>query len=451
MYAYDGLARLSQVLYPGLSSLGNGLVGQFYTYQGQNLTQIGDQQPNSITLHQYTYDSSWRRTVDNVYAEEKTTYTYTGGGSLVQTMKIEPLAGTAGTTQTISYGYDSLGRVQGMQWGWTPNLPFVFDYHPNGQYSRITYPNGQSRVFSDDNQGRLTTLTNKDTAGNVLASFDYGYDYDWAAGASTMLGQRTSATVAAVAGTNLEIGLTKYQYDARYQLARVDRPVAGYDTWTYDAIGNRTSSRTATYAYYQNGQNPLNGQRLRSLSGSPNLVYDPAGNLTGYVTSPNTYVWDFAGRLTSAAGTSYTYDYQGRRRSVTAGNLTTRYISLGIHTVGERNTTTGVSTDYLFGPGIDEPLAKRTANGAISYYGVDALDSVVLVTDANGTVTDSSSYDPWGTRGGGSSELFGYTGRETGGPFWFYRARYYDPSTGRFLSEDPIHEFLPIVGGGVYD
>jgi RHS repeat-associated protein len=106
--------------------------------------------------------------------------------------------------------------------------------------------------------------------------------------------------------------------------------------------------------------------------------------------------------------------------------------------VGERNTIQGISTDYVFGPGIDEPLAKRTANGAVSYYGADALGSVVLVTDTNGTVTDSASYDPWGTRGGSSTELFGYTGRETAGPFWFNRARNYDPSTGRFMSEDPL-------------
>ncbi len=155
------------------------------------------------------------------------------------------------------------------------------------------------------------------------------------------------------------------------------------------------------------------------------------------MTSPNMYTWDYAGRLTSALGNSFTYDYLGRRTTSAVGNTTTRYISFEQHTVSERNTTLGVSTDYVFGPGIDEPLAKRTADGAISYYGADGLGSVVLVTDANASVTGSAAYDPWGTRGGGS-ELFGYTGRESGGPFWFYRARYYDSGSGRFISEDPI-------------
>src|SRR5439155_17850873 len=108
------------------------------------------------------------------------------------------------------------------------------------------------------------------------------------------------------------------------------------------------------------------------------------------------------------------------------------------HTVGERNTTAGVTTDYLFGPAIDEPLAKHTQNGAVSYYGADGLESIVLTTDSAAIVTSTTSYTPWGETG--SSELFGYTGRETVSPLglWFYRARYYDANRGRFLNEDPI-------------
>src|SRR3954454_5759356 len=95
-------------------------------------------------------------------------------------------------------------------------------------------------------------------------------------------------------------------------------------------------------------------------------------------------------KLASANSDSYTYDYKGRRRTSVSGGVITRYISFDQHTVGERNATTGVSTDYLFGPGIDEPLAKRLSNGAISYYGVDALGSVVMIMDASGSVTEST-------------------------------------------------------------
>ncbi|HEX3086802.1 MAG TPA: RHS repeat-associated core domain-containing protein, partial [Pyrinomonadaceae bacterium] len=90
-------------------------------------------------------------------------------------------------------------------------------------------------------------------------------------------------------------------------------------------------------------------------------------------------------------------------------------------------------------PGIDEPLAKRTANGSISYFGFDGLGSVVVSTDTAGTVLSSSGYSPWGEASVlPSPELFGYTGREGGGPSWYYRARYYDAAHGRFLSEDSL-------------
>lgn len=439
-YTYDGLGRIRRVSYAGVYDPSGGLVGQEFTYEGQNLMFLFDHTPAGVTRYEYTYDSSWRRTVENIFGGEKTTYTYVNGptwqGSLLASYKIEAASSNFWNPQTVTYGYDPWGRVNAIAWNWIPNGSFTFEYMPAGQYRKMAFPNGQTRNFSYDNQGRLTNVTNSGPGGNLLASFDYGYDTDWGTGTNTMLGQRTSVYVTAMPGTtNLEVGTTKYRYDPSYQLIRADHPNGQYETWTYDAIGNRTSTLTSTYTYYKNGQNPLNGQRLRSYSaGFPDLLYDANGNLTGSTNLPNTYVWDYAGRLTSSSGVSYAYDHLGRRRSATSGNSTTKYVSFGLHTVAERNTTTGVATDYLFGPGIDEPLAKITANAAISYYGADGLGSIVLLTDANGTITSSTSYDAWGS-GTGGSELFGYTGREGS----FFRARYYAPGWGRFLSEDPAH------------
>ncbi|HXH91175.1 MAG TPA: RHS repeat domain-containing protein [Thermoanaerobaculia bacterium] len=52
----------------------------------------------------------------------------------------------------------------------THRPPFTIGYVPNG-YSRITYPNGQTPMFSYDHQGRMTNVTNNDPQGNLLASF----------------------------------------------------------------------------------------------------------------------------------------------------------------------------------------------------------------------------------------------------------------------------------------
>jgi RHS repeat-associated protein len=261
--------------------------------------------------------------------------------------------------------------------------------------------------------------------------------------------------VAAVGGAVIETGLTKYSYDPLYQLARQDHPNGTYEIWSYDAIGNRTSWRTnygliVPSTYFKNGTNTNNGQRLRNDGFGPSdYTYDANGNVTMNSTG-STFAWDYPNRLTSHPYGSYSYDHLGRRRSMTTNGTTTRYISEGLHTVGERNTSGGVSTDYVFGPGIDEPLAKHTANGAISYYGVDGLGSIVLTTDSSGIMTGSNRYSVWGAPAMINGDLFGYTGRERGGPSWLNRARYYDATTGRFLSEDPIQDWMPIVGGAVY-
>ena len=72
----------------------------------------------------------------------------------------------------------------------------------------------------------------------------------------------------------------------------------------------------------------------------------------------------------------------------------------------------------------------------------DALGSVVAETNAAGTVAANLSYEPYGkstitgTVSGNSQQ---YTGRENDGTgLYYYRARYYNPATGRFMSEDPI-------------
>lgn len=441
-YSYDNFGRLGSV---GFNSSG-GWVGQAYTYAGQNLVGINDFGPTGQTSYGFTYDSSFRRTVQTVAGGEKTTYSYSDpfgwAGSLISGYTIEPGTGQSGTTQSVTYGYNPDGMTTSATWSWIPSAPFIFAYAPSGQYSRITFPNGQQRRFTYDNQGRLTNINNTSPGGDTIASFDYAYDYDWQTGTYSTLGQRTSVWVTAPTAANVTNGLTKYSYDSRYQLLRTDYPSNTYEAWTYDAIGNRLSRRTAygsvfPYTYYQNPSGG-NTQRLRNDNISTfDFTYDAAGNITGANGVTNYYTWDYANRLTSYAGKTYAYDISGRR-STTANGSTTRYIIMGGNTVGERNTTAGVATDYIFGPGVDQPLAKRTANGSITYFGVDGLGSVMVSTDPTGAVQSSTGYSPWGETATTPAELFGYTGRETGGPSWYYRARHYDAVRGRFLSEDPI-------------
>jgi RHS repeat-associated protein len=76
----------------------------------------------------------------------------------------------------------------------------------------------------------------------------------------------------------------------------------------------------------------------------------------------------------------------------------------------------------------------------VSYYLSDHLGSTAGVTDASGNLVETGSYDSFGNSAGSGLTRYGYTGRErdpdTG--IMYYRARWYDPQLGRFVSEDPI-------------
>jgi RHS repeat-associated protein len=120
------------------------------------------------------------------------------------------------------------------------------------------------------------------------------------------------------------------------------------------------------------------------------------------------------------------------------GAATSSYLFQGANLVAETGAT---PANYLFGPGIDEPIAT-SRGGQVYYYQTDALGSVALVSNSGGTVQDSYLFDAWGqsrSQTGSLASPFTYTAREQGeAGFLFYRARYYQSSLGRFLQEDPL-------------
>ena len=112
-----------------------------------------------------------------------------------------------------------------------------------------------------------------------------------------------------------------------------------------------------------------------------------------------------------------------------------------------REARASATINYVNGPGIDEPLAKEEAGGVLVFYHADVLGSVGKVTDAAGAIALTRRYDGWGGLEVGVGESgYAFTGREwdpeTG--LCFYRARYYDPKVGRFLSEDPVGQAFDV-------
>ena len=239
---------------------------------------------------------------------------------------------------------------------------------------------------------------------------------------------------------------SNYTYDPLYELTQVTQTTTT-ETYSYDAVGNRLTSLSVS---------PYDYNSSNELTSTPNATYtyDNNGNTLTKVTSAGTttYDWDYENRLTSVAlpgtgGTlAFKYDGFGRRvqKVFTQGSntTTTNYLYDGDSAVGDVDQNGNVLARYTAAQKIDEPLAQlRTST--TSYYEQDGLGSVTSLTNSAGTIANTYSYDSYGSLTASSGSIvnrFLYTSRdfdtETG--LYFYRARYYDPSTGRFLSEDPL-------------
>jgi RHS repeat-associated protein len=179
------------------------------------------------------------------------------------------------------------------------------------------------------------------------------------------------------------------------------------------------------------------------------FTYDPNGNVIAKSDAAGTtrYNWDFENRLKQVTlpngnTVAYKYDALGRRvqRAPSVG-VSTNFVYDGSEVIKDLNSD-GSAVDYVNGPGIDNKL--RLTDSRLSgplYFLQDHLGSTTGLTNSVGAVVSQTSYDSFGNPSSGVSlTRYGYTGREfdseTG--LYYYRARWYDPKLGRFISEDPI-------------
>ncbi len=185
-------------------------------------------------------------------------------------------------------------------------------------------------------------------------------------------------------------------------------------------------------------------------TGEQKTLFDANGNTTSKTDTTGTtnYTWDFENRLTSvilpgSGGTvTFKYDPFGRRIYKQSPNAASIFIYDDVNLVETVNASGGVVARYAQGLNIDEPLAELRGSTA-DYYEADGLGSVTSVTDTTGALAETYTYDSFGNAVASTGTLrnyFQYAAREfdTETNLYFYRARYYDPTTGRFLSEDPI-------------
>ena len=363
-------------------------------------------------------------------------YSYDAASNLLSTT--DTIDGVTGATTT--YSYDVLNRTTGItQSGLGVSNKLVkYTYDDAGKltglnrYSDLTGTNlVASSIYGYDNAGRLTSLNHN---GNAISLANYTFGYDDANRITQLVSNGS---------------INNYTYDNTSQLTSASNPGESY---TYDDNGNRTNS----------GYSTGNNNQL-SNDGTYNYEYDGEGNRTKRTNIANgevtTYSWDYRNRLTQVVTKNssgvvleeadYTYDVNDKRigKTVIAGGTTKteKYVYDGKNIALVFDGSGNQTHRYLYGVGDNNVLADETStSGQVLWALVDNQGTVKDVVDSNGTVLNHIVYDSFGnvTSITNSTAVFrfGYTGqeydKETG--LYYYYARYYDASNGKFISVDPL-------------
>jgi YD repeat-containing protein len=286
-------------------------------------------------------------------------------------------------------------------------------------------------ALSYDPASQVTAISHQLTAlSSQINKAEYGYN---------AVGNRTSLTD--------RRGSQAFGYDNLDRLTSASHPLlATPQAFAYDAVGNRTTGGSivnagnqltadATHSYQYDDNGNLTRKTLLATGNFTQYTYDAENRLTK--------VEEFAaGNPTPAATSTYRYDGLGRRIEKVANGQTKRYVYDGEDILLEYDGSNVLQARYTHGPGIDEPIAV-TKGGSTFFYHQDGLGTVTDLTDSTGATAKSYSYDSYGNMlesPGTVEQPYTYTGREfdTESGLYYYRARNYDPTTGRFLQEDPI-------------
>ena len=338
------------------------------------LTRLDDTQGGSI---QWSYDEADRLLTETTPAGV-VRYAYNDAGQRTSM--------TAGSRPAVTYGYDTAGRMQTITQG---AETFTLGYDQLSRRASLQRPNGITTTYSYDSVGRLGQLTHTNSLNQAIEDYHYSYTADDQLEAVTSL-----------ASSPLLPGSTSIA--------------------------------------------PADASNRISQFGSASFVFDQAGQTTAKTDAQGTtsYNWDARGRLTQATlpdgrTISYGYDAVGRRASRSTRGVTTNFIYDGADVVLDRNSD-GSTVDYLNGARLDEKLRQSGTSGAL-YFMQDHLGSTIALTDASGNVVERQQYEAFGRNQGNALTRYGYTGREhdsqTG--LIYYRARWYDPAQGRFITPDP--------------
>ncbi len=474
-YLYDSLGELVNQDAPATSAAPSGQVTT-YTYDpaGNQLTSTNANAVTSTRAYtplnqlasvtysdgthsvQYTYDANGNMT-GMIDASGTTNNTYDPFGELTST--------TDGAGNTTSYSYDLDGDTTGITYPlgsgatWTTSDTVTYTYDHADQLASVTDFNGHSSVVATSADGLPTSETlggSGDTLSTIYAPNNAPASISLSNSSSTLQQFAYSDAPSGAIASETDLPASSYSpanygYNAQSQVTQDTPGSQAAKSYSLDTSGNLTTLPTGASATYNAGSQVTSS----TLSGTTtSYAYDAAGNRTGESvggTASMTATYNGANQLTSyndsgANVSSVTYNGLGLRTEETvtpsgASPSTNSFVW---------NTTTTVpyllqdsGNAYIYSTSGTPFEQVNLSTGALTYLVSDALGSVRGTVNSSGALTATTSYDAWGnpeTPGGLSSfTTIGFAGGYVGSDgLYYFIHRYYDPTTGQFVSVDPL-------------
>jgi RHS repeat-associated protein len=423
---YDAMDRITNKNYPSGSGMTNIVYSYDSTANGNGNYGLGLQtgMTDASGTTSYTYDNRGRLTAETktINSTSYTTdYTYDGLDRVATITYPNP----NGTPETVTNTYNASGLPSTVTSSAEGNLVTGTTYNQLGDISEIDLNSGNNNNGVKTTYGYYGTGGTNDTTGGYYGQLwqikstnqsttlqDIQYSWD----ANGNLTQQQ----------NLVSGQTEnFTYD---YLDRLTTASGAYSqTYTYDDLGNITSmTNNGNTQFYSYGAKP----DAVTQAGSASYAYDANGNMT--TRGAQTIGWNVDNQPTTiSGGTSFVYDGNGNRVEETTGGQTTVYINQYY----QKNITTGVVTTYYY---LGSQLVAQNTGSTLKFAIQDKLGSTSTMTTSAGTLDSSISYYPFGSVQSGSvNTVKQFTGQildSTG--LYYYNARYYDPTIGRFISAD---------------
>lgn len=445
-------------------------VSKSYVYD--NMGRVRSKTANEVQTS-YQYDNLGR-----VYQElsEKSFkgYFYEGISQYAK----EQLVGINHQTMYSSTQYEYDAEMRIAQVKESGNLTATYTYDANGNKVSETLANGVVSTYSYNGCNKVTKLVTK-SGNSDISSYEYSYYLD-------------GSDACKVRNENGTIETTSYDYDGLKRLTREsisNGKTADTYSYEYDDYGNRSKmvangseEYETVYDYTVNGKyTALLQKETKTVEETSNatisdgLAISPTDLITSTAADAKTeetaYSYDANGnQITKTAESktetntydglnqligftdgettaSYKYNADGLRTSKTVDGKTINHIWDGSkQIIVDMDDSDWYSAEvYVRGTNLLAKFSKQSGNVKTDYqyYTQNAHGDVVNLTDSTGAITKSYKYDAFGVEQNiddADTNAFRYCGEyfdaETG--TIYLRARYYDPTIGRFISRDSV-------------